>query len=144
MFVVGMEFRVDIVKRQLKSSIAVSVAGMVIPLLFGAALAWIFVRYTDLFPKKASLVEAMLFLGASMCITAFPVLARIIHHKKLSGTVTGTVAPSFGLYAGAHDAYQEWSLSPRPVSAVPVFPATGTGKFAKTDADVPPGEWAAM
>src|SRR5437868_7727644 len=106
MFVVGMEFRVDIVKRQLKSSIAVSVAGMVIPLLFGAALAWIFVRYTDLFPKKASLVEAMLFLGASMCITAFPVLARIIHHKKLSGTVTGTVA----LGAGAINDASAWCL----------------------------------
>lgn len=106
MFVVGMEFRVDIVKRQLKSSIAVSVAGMVIPLLFGAALAWIFVQYTDLFPSKASLVEAMLFLGASMCITAFPVLARIIHHKKLSGTVTGTVA----LGAGAINDASAWCL----------------------------------
>ena len=106
MFVVGMEFRVDIVKRQLKSSIAVSVAGMVTPLLFGAALAWIFFHYTDLFPRKASLVEAMLFLGASMCITAFPVLARIIHYKKLSGTSMGTVA----LGAGAIDDASAWCL----------------------------------
>ena len=106
MFVVGMEFRVDIVKRQLKSSIAVSVAGMVTPLLFGAALAWIFVQYTDLFPRKASLLEAMLFLGASMCITAFPVLARIIHHKKLSGTSMGTVA----LGAGAINDASAWCL----------------------------------
>ena len=106
MFVVGMEFRVDIVQRRLKSSIAVSVAGMVTPLLFGAALAWIFFQYTDLFPKKTSLVEAMLFLGASMCITAFPVLARIIHYKKLSGTVMGTVA----LGAGAIDDASAWCL----------------------------------
>jgi Kef-type K+ transport system membrane component KefB len=106
MFVVGMEFRVDIVRRQLKSSIAVSVAGVVTPLLFGAALAWIFFQYTDLFPKKSSLVQAMLFLGASMCITAFPVLARIIHHKKLSGTVMGTVA----LGAGAIDDASAWCL----------------------------------
>jgi Kef-type K+ transport system membrane component KefB len=106
MFVVGMEFRIDIVRRQLKSSIAVSVAGMVTPLLFGAALAWIFIQYTDLFPRKASLVEAMLFLGASMCITALPVLARIIHHKKLSGTVTGTVA----LGAGAINDASAWCL----------------------------------
>jgi Kef-type K+ transport system membrane component KefB len=106
MFVVGMEFRVDIVKRQLKSSIAVSVAGMVTPLLFGAALAWIFVQYTDLFPRKTSLVQAMLFLGASMCITAFPVLARIIHHKKLSGTSMGTVA----LGAGSIDDASAWCL----------------------------------
>jgi Kef-type K+ transport system membrane component KefB len=106
MFVVGMEFRVDIVKRQLKSSIAVSVAGMVTPLLFGAALAWIFFYQTDLFPKKTSLAEAMLFLGASMCITAFPVLARIIHFKKLSGTAMGTVA----LGAGAIDDASAWCL----------------------------------
>ena len=106
MFVVGMEFRVDIVKRQLKSSIAVSVAGMVTPLLFGAVLAWIFFYQTDLFPKKTSLAEAMLFLGASMCITAFPVLARIIHFKKLSGTAMGTVA----LGAGAIDDASAWCL----------------------------------
>ncbi len=106
MFVVGMEFRVDIVQRKLKSSIAVSVAGMVTPLLFGAALAWIFFYQTDLFPKKTSLAEAMLFLGASMCITAFPVLARIIHFKKLSGTAMGTVA----LGAGAIDDASAWCL----------------------------------
>src|ERR1700745_3041529 len=68
MFVVGMEFRVDIVRRQFKSAIAVSVVGRVTPLLFGGALAWVFFQYTDLFPGKASMIEAMLFLGASMCI----------------------------------------------------------------------------
>src|SRR5947207_6626582 len=106
MFVVGMEFRIDIVQRQLKRAIAVSVAGMVTPLLFGAALAWIFYQYTNLFPRKASLIEAMLFLGASMCFTAFPVLARIIHHKKLSGTAMGTLA----LGAGAIDDASAWCL----------------------------------
>ena len=106
MFVVGMEFRVDIVRNTLKSSIAVSVAGMVTPLVFGAALAWIFFHQTNLFPKNTSLVEAMLFLGACMCITAFPVLARIIHHKKLSGTMIGTVA----LGAGAINDATAWCL----------------------------------
>jgi len=106
MFVVGMEFRIDIVQRQLRSAIAVSVAGMVTPLLFGAALAWIFFHYTNLFPTKASLIQAMLFLGASMCITAFPVLARIIDHKKLSGTAVGTMA----LGAGAINDASAWCL----------------------------------
>lgn len=106
MFVVGMEFRIDIVQRKLKSSIAISAAGMMTPLLFGAALAWIFLQYTDLFPKKTSLVEAMLFLAASMCVTAFPVLARIIHHKKLFGTTMGTLA----LGAGAIDDASAWCL----------------------------------
>ncbi len=106
MFVVGMEFRVDIVQRRLKSSIAVSAAGMVVPFLLGAGLAWIFFYNTNLFPEKTSLSEAMLFLGASMCITAFPMLARIIHFKKLAGTTMGTIA----LGAGAIDDATAWSL----------------------------------
>lgn len=106
MFVVGMEFRVDIVRKRLKSSIAVSIAGMLTPFVLGLALAWIFFHYTELFPKKTRLAEAMLFLGASMCITAFPMLARIIHFKKLTGTTMGTVA----LGAGALDDATAWCL----------------------------------
>src|SRR5882672_9042137 len=55
MFVVGMEFRTDIVRQRLKSSVAVSIAGIVTPLGFGAGLAWIFFHYTELFPAKTSL-----------------------------------------------------------------------------------------
>jgi len=106
MFAVGMEFRVDIVRKRLKSSIAVSVAGMVTPFVLGVGLAWVFFHYTELFPRKTSLMEAMLFLGASMCITAFPMLARIIHLKKLTGTTMGTVA----LGAGALDDATAWCL----------------------------------
>ena len=106
MFVVGMEFRVDIIRRHLRSSIAVSLAGMVVPFVLGAGLAWFLFRSTELFPKRTSLPEAMLFLGASMCITAFPMLARIIHFKKLSGTTMGTVA----LGAGAMDDATAWCL----------------------------------
>jgi len=106
MFVVGMEFRVDIVRGKLKSSVAVSLAGMVAPFVLGAALAWLMFYHTNLFPERTSLMEAMLFLGASMCITAFPMLARIIHFKKLTGTTMGTVA----LGAGALDDATAWCL----------------------------------
>src|SRR5882762_4122404 len=106
MFVVGMEFRVDIVQRRLKSSIAVSAAGMLAPFVLGAGLAWVLFHHTDLFPKRTSLMEAVLFLGASMCITAFPMLARIIHFKRLTGTTMGTVA----LGAGALDDATAWCL----------------------------------
>src|SRR5687768_13640971 len=77
MFVVGLEFRVDIVRRQMRSAVAVSIAGMATPFVLGAALAWVLFKHTALFPARTSLLEAMLFLGASMCITAFPMLARI-------------------------------------------------------------------
>ncbi|MEQ1858677.1 MAG: cation:proton antiporter [Chthoniobacteraceae bacterium] len=106
MFIVGMEFRMDIIQRRMKSSIAVSAAGMIAPFVLGAGLGWVFFHHTELFPKKTSLAEAMLFLGASMCITAFPMLARIIHFKKLNGTTMGTVA----IGAGAIDDATAWCL----------------------------------
>ncbi len=106
MFVVGLEFRVDIVRQRLASSAAVSAAGIVVPLASGAGLAWVLFHYTELFPRSTSLLVGMLFLGASMCITAFPVLARIIQFKKLSNTTMGTVA----LGAGAIDDAAAWCL----------------------------------
>lgn len=106
MFIVGMEFRMDIVRRHFRCAMAVSVAGMVAPFALGAALGWVFHRHTGLFPAGTSLANAMLFLGASMCITAFPMLARIIHFKGLSGTVMGTVA----IGAGAIDDATAWCL----------------------------------
>lgn len=106
MFVVGLEFRMDIVRRHLRSSVAVSIAGMVAPFVLGAGLGWLLFHHTSLFPERTSLAEAMLFLGAAMCITAFPMLARIIHFKKLAGTTMGTVA----LGAGAIDDATAWCL----------------------------------
>ncbi len=106
MFVVGLEFRMDIVQKRLRSSVAVSIAGMIVPFALGAGLAYLLFYHTELFPKRTSLMEAMLFLGASMCITAFPMLARIISFKKLTGTTMGTVA----LGAGAIDDATAWCL----------------------------------
>jgi Kef-type K+ transport system membrane component KefB len=106
MFVVGMEFRIEVVASHFRSSMAVSIAGMLTPFLLGAGLAWVFFHYTQLFPTRTSAVEAMLFLGASMCITALPVLARLIHHKNLSGTTMGTIS----LGAGAIGDAAAWCL----------------------------------
>jgi Kef-type K+ transport system membrane component KefB len=79
---------------------------MAAPFALGAGLAWLLFRHTAIFPERTSLPEAMLFLGASMCVTAFPMLARIIHFKRLSGTTMGTVA----LGAGAIDDATAWCL----------------------------------
>ncbi len=104
MFVVGMEFRLDIVQNNFRTSILVSFAGMLAPFGLGTLLAWYFYSSTDLFCPKTSLPEAILFLGASLCITAFPMLARIIHFKGLTGTRMGTVA----IGAGAIDDAAAW------------------------------------
>ena len=106
MFVVGIEFRLDLVKRHLTGSAAVSIAGMLTPFLLGAGLGWYFFHHTQMFPERTRINEAMLFLGASMCITAFPMLARIIHFKGLTGTPMGTLA----IGAAAMDDASAWCL----------------------------------
>ena len=108
MFVVGMEFRIDIIRQQFKTSMAVSAAGMVTPFVLGALLAWGLHSHPELglFGPGVSRSSAMIFLGACMCITAFPMLARIIQFKKLNGTTMGTVA----IGAGAIDDATAWCL----------------------------------
>lgn len=106
MFIVGLEFRTDIVRNHFKSSILVSLSGMLVPFLLGGTLGFWFHSLGGLFPEKTTPFEATLFVGASMCITAFPMLARIIHFKGLSGTLMGTVA----IGAGAIDDAAAWCL----------------------------------
>jgi Kef-type K+ transport system membrane component KefB len=106
MFVVGLEFRLDVVKEHFSSALAVSLAGMIAPFILGTGVAYVLYSSTEIFPAKTSLLEAMLFLGSALCITAFPMLARIIHFKGLSGTRMGTVA----IGAGAIDDATAWCL----------------------------------
>jgi Kef-type K+ transport system membrane component KefB len=106
MFIIGIEFRVDVIRRHFGSAAAVSGAGMLVPFLLGGVLGWILHEHTRLFPARTGASEAAIFLGASMCITAFPMLARILHEKRLSGTMMGTVA----IGAGAMDDAAAWAM----------------------------------
>lgn len=106
MFVVGVELRTDLLFRRIRSAASVSIAGMVVPFCLGSALAIWFVRDAALFSQGVTIVEAMLFLGASMSITAFPMLARIIYERGLTGTNVGTLA----LAAGSLDDAAAWCV----------------------------------
>src|SRR5215813_14730665 len=75
MFLVGVEFDIQTFRKRVRSAAAVSVAGMIAPFVLGAALALLFIKVPGLFSEKATPFEAMLFLGAAMSITAFPMLA---------------------------------------------------------------------
>lgn len=106
MFLVGLDFRTEHFKGKAKSAAFVSGAGMMVPFLLGAALAVLFFRLPGLFSEKARLFEAMLFMGAAMSITAFPMLARIIHERGITGSALGTLA----LAAGAIDDAAAWGV----------------------------------
>ena len=106
MFLVGVEFRADLFQSKIRSAISVSVAGMLAPFLLGAALGVWLIQTGGFFSPKVQSWEALLFLGASMCITAFPMLARIIVDRGLAGTSLGTLA----LAAGAIDDVAAWCV----------------------------------
>ena len=101
MFCVGLEFSIDMVRQRFKSAMAVSLAGIAAPFVLGALLGWALFSQTNLFPNRTTLPQASLFLGASMAITAFPVLARILQAKNLTATSVGVVALSAGAIGDA-------------------------------------------
>jgi Kef-type K+ transport system membrane component KefB len=96
MFLVGVEFRLDLFRARMKSAMAVSVAGMVVPFVLAALLTGWLLKIPDLFSARANWFEAFLFLGAAIAITAFPTLARIIYERGLTGTSLGALTLSAG------------------------------------------------
>lgn len=101
MFLVGVEFNIPTFLGRARSAASISAAGMLAPFVLGACLAFWLTKTPGLFSEKATLFEAMLFLGAAMAITAFPMLARIIYERGLTGTPLGTLALAAGAIGDA-------------------------------------------
>jgi Kef-type K+ transport system membrane component KefB len=106
MFLVGTEFRADHMRSRARSGVAVSVAGIAVPFALAFALAPWLHTVPGLFSQETRLLEASLFLGAAIAITAFPMLARIISERGLAGSSLGTLA----LTAGAVDDAAAWCI----------------------------------
>jgi Kef-type K+ transport system membrane component KefB len=106
MFLVGTEFKTELFRARARSAASVSIAGMVAPFTLGGLLAFWLWKVPGLFSEKATQFEAVLFLGAALSITAFPMLARIIYERGITGTPLGTLA----LAAGAIDDATAWCV----------------------------------
>lgn len=89
MFAVGMEVNLQQVRSSARTAVVVSQASIVVPFLFGIGLAYFLY---DLAGPRATFLGFALFMGISMSITAFPVLARILQERNLSRTPLGTLA----------------------------------------------------
>ncbi|WP_368664855.1 cation:proton antiporter [Caulobacter sp. Root655] len=131
MFLVGVGFRADHFKSNAKSALAVSLSGMAAPFLVAIALTpWLLGM--NLFGKGVAPFQAMLFMGAAISITAFPVLARIVQERGLTKTPLG----SLSLSAGAIDDAGAWTVLAIVLASfgggpmVAVKAAVGGGLFA--------------
>src|SRR5579859_1901135 len=90
MFVIGMELDLGLLKHQARTAFLVSQVSILFPYLLGvAASLFLFPR---LAPPDTTFRAFALFLGISMSITAFPVLARILDERGLMKTALGNTA----------------------------------------------------
>jgi Kef-type K+ transport system membrane component KefB len=106
MFTVGLEFESGLLRRSLKQAAAVSLTGILAPFALGIGAAIFLHGSGGFFAPTLTVAQAALFMGASLSITAFPVMARIIHERGLTGTAIGTMA----LAAGAMDDVAAWLI----------------------------------
>ncbi len=104
MFVVGMEFDVGKLKGQARTAVLVSQMSILFPYLLGVVSAlYLFSAYGA---PNTTFVAFALFLGISMSITAFPVLARILEERRMTKTPLGSTA----LACAAIDDATAWTV----------------------------------
>lgn len=116
MFVIGFELEHALVRGRGRIAATVSVSSILLPFGLGALLA---LHLTHSHPARST-VGFVLFFGAAMSVTAFPVLARILTDRGMQRTPIGGVA----LACAAVDDLLAWSLL-----AVVTTIAGGTGQW---------------
>lgn len=89
MFVIGMELDLKSLKNKANDAVVISHASIIFPFTLGIALAYFI--YDQFAPPGIDFTSFALFLGISMSITAFPVLARIVQERGIHKTKLGTI-----------------------------------------------------
>ncbi len=89
MYVIGMELDLKMLKNRANDAVIISHASIVFPFALGVGLAY-FVYY-KFAPADVPFLSFALFMGISMSITAFPVLARIIQERGIHKTKLGAI-----------------------------------------------------
>lgn len=104
MFLVGLELDTKLLRGSTHATVAISHASIIVPFVLGTTLAtYLYPRYSS---DAVSFTTFALFVGVSMSVTAFPVLARILTDRRVSGTPLGTTA----IACAAVDDVTAWCL----------------------------------
>jgi Kef-type K+ transport system membrane component KefB len=111
MFLVGLELDFSLLKGKARSAATISVSSIVLPFTLGIVLAlWLHTDHRhvtlDGGPHDVGLLPFALFVGASMSVTAFPVLARILVDRGMYRVPLGAMT----MAAAAVDDVLAWSL----------------------------------
>jgi len=104
MFVIGMELDFSVLKNKINETLVISHAGILVPFFLGIlASYWIYEEYAA---TQTHFLPFALFLGISMSITAFPVLARIIQERDMAKSQVGILS----IASAANDDVTAWCL----------------------------------
>src|SRR5579862_1166726 len=104
MFLVGLELDPSLLRKRGHSTVAISHASIIAPFLLGATIA--LYLYPRLSSSDVPFTCFSLFLGVSMSVTAFPVLARILTDRGIHKTRMGAIA----LTCAAVDDVTAWCM----------------------------------
>lgn len=104
MFLVGLELDLSSLRSQARSTVMISHASIVAPFILGSLLALLL--YPQLSNSSVSFTSFSLFIGVSVSVTAFPVLARILTDRRIHKTKMGRLT----LACAAIDDVTAWCL----------------------------------
>ena len=104
MLLVGLELDTKELRRLGHVAVVISHTSIIVPFVLGALLA--FHLYPRMADASMSFTGFVLFMGAAMSVTAFPVLARILSERNLLGTRLGTLT----IACAAVDDVTAWCL----------------------------------
>ncbi|MDP1992879.1 MAG: cation:proton antiporter [Syntrophales bacterium] len=117
MFIVGTELDTQQLRHRTHASVAISHASIISPFLLGSSLALFL--YPDFATSDVPFSLFALFMGVSMSVTAFPVLARILTDRGIHKSRMGGIA----LACAAVDDVTAWCLLAFVVSVAQARPA---------------------
>ncbi len=104
MFLIGLELDTELIRKRGRETLLISHVSIVFPFVLGSAAAlWLYPRFSS---ADVPFGTFALFMGVSMSITAFPVLARILKDRGLQSTPVGVMA----LTCAAVDDVTAWCL----------------------------------
>ncbi|KAF9468401.1 Sodium/hydrogen exchanger [Collybia nuda] len=95
LFFAGLELDLGLMKRHLKAAIVVSAAGLLVPFAFGYLLA--FALYREFLDDSTDFALFALFVAIAICITAIPIVVRMLAELGLFDTALGVVVIGAGM-----------------------------------------------
>lgn len=121
MFIVGLELDVALIRGKERTAAVISLSSVVLPFGLGVGLAFLLHgNHGVVDGNDVEFLPFALFIGASMSVTAFPVLARILTERGMHRTAIGALS----LACAAVDDILAWSML-----AVVVAVAASTGAW---------------